>query len=84
MPWYIILIIALPILFVVGMIYNALKEQKRLEKTILPKLLQERQAELERWRKEGRDLGELAAKYSYDRPGDPGYEPAKPQQKATK
>ncbi len=70
MPWYIVLIIALPLLFVVGMCYNAYKEQRRLEKNLLPKLLKARQEELERWRQEGRDLGELAAKYAYDKPDD--------------
>lgn len=39
--WVIGLIIAIPFLFVVGVIYNSLKEQSSLEKT-LPQVLAER------------------------------------------
>lgn len=39
--WVIGLIIAIPFLFVIGVIYNSIKEQSSLEKT-LPKVLAER------------------------------------------
>lgn len=52
MSWWIILVIAAPILFVIGTVMNALKEQKRFEQgplqDILKKRHQERQEYLKR------------------------------------
>lgn len=45
MNYFIILAIVIPFLFLVGVIYNALKEQKRLESETLPKFLAQRQAQ---------------------------------------
>lgn len=42
MPWYLIAIISIPFLFLVGVIYNSIKDQKKLEEQ-LPKILKERQ-----------------------------------------
>lgn len=39
------LCLLIPLLFIVGMIYNALKEQKRLEKEILKPLIEKRKQE---------------------------------------
>lgn len=50
MSLFTILMVAAPILFVVGLIYNALKEQKRLESGILKKVLDERKAEEEAYK----------------------------------
>lgn len=44
MDWYIVLALAVPFLFVIGVIYNALKEQKVLEDGQLKKVLTERKA----------------------------------------
>ncbi len=61
MSWVIILIIALPLLFVIGMVYNALKEQRRLEKTLLPEIIAQRRAEREKQQAELRRIGREAA-----------------------
>lgn len=45
MNYFIILAIVIPFLFLVGVIYNALKEQKKLESETLPKFLAQRQAQ---------------------------------------
>ncbi len=45
MPWYIFLVIVLPLLFVIGLVYNALKEQRRLERTVLPEIIKRREQE---------------------------------------
>lgn len=42
--YFIILAIVIPFLFLIGVIYNALKEQKKLEAETLPKFLAQRQA----------------------------------------
>lgn len=42
MNWWIVLVIAAPLLFVVGTVLNALKEQKRFEQGELQKILKER------------------------------------------
>ena len=44
MDWYIVLALAVPFLFVIGLIYNALKAQKVLEDGQLKKVLTERKA----------------------------------------
>lgn len=44
MDWYIVLALAVPFLFVVGVVYSALKEQKVLEDGQLKKVLAERHA----------------------------------------
>ncbi|MCR5536628.1 MAG: hypothetical protein K6F05_04350 [Succinivibrio sp.] len=52
-----VVLIAAPLLFVVGIIYNALKEQRRLEKGMLKKVLDERKAEEEAYRaRTGKEL----------------------------
>lgn len=61
MSWVIILIIALPLLFVIGMVYNALKEQRRLEKTLLPEIIAQRRAEREKQQAELRRIGRESA-----------------------
>lgn len=48
MNWWIVVVIAAPLLFVVGTVLNALKEQKRFEQGPLQKILKERRAERER------------------------------------
>lgn len=42
MSFWIVLIILVPILFVIGTIYNALKEQKKLEEGELKNILEQR------------------------------------------
>ncbi|MGN1282055.1 MAG: hypothetical protein ACI4UM_09195 [Succinivibrio sp.] len=44
----IILIVIAPVLFVIGVVYNALKEQKKLEQGELKKILESRKADLEK------------------------------------
>lgn len=44
MNWYIVLALAVPFLFVVGVVYSAIKEQKVLEDGQLKKVLAERHA----------------------------------------
>lgn len=44
MNWYIVLALAVPFLFVVGVVYSAIKEQKVLEDGPLKKVLAERHA----------------------------------------
>ena len=44
MNWYIVLALAVPFLFVVGVVYSALKEQKVLEDGQLKQILKERHA----------------------------------------
>ena len=44
MDWYIVLALAVPFLFVVGVVYSAIKEQKVLEDGPLKKVLAERHA----------------------------------------
>lgn len=41
--FWLVLVIAIPFLFLTGVIYNSLKEQKRLEKEDLPRILKERE-----------------------------------------
>lgn len=53
------LCIALPALFLIGMIYSALKEQKRLEKEVLAPLVAKRKAEREKLMAYYRDKGDL-------------------------
>lgn len=60
MSWWIVLIIALPLLFVVGMVYNALKAQRKLERELLPEIIREREEERERIRKAGLAAGHAA------------------------
>lgn len=43
MSFWLVLVIAVPILFVIGSTYNALKEQKKLEDGILKKVLKKRE-----------------------------------------
>ncbi len=45
MSYLLILVIAIPVLFVIGTTYNALKEQKRLEEGPLKKILSKREQE---------------------------------------
>ncbi len=44
MNWYIVLALAVPFLFLVGVVYSAIKEQKVLEDGLLKKVLAERHA----------------------------------------
>lgn len=53
MSGWIILIIAIPLLFVVGVVYNAIKAQRKLEREMLPEIIKEREEERERIRKSG-------------------------------
>lgn len=53
MSWWLILVILLPLLFVVGVVYNSIKAQKKLEREMLPELIKEREAERERMRRQG-------------------------------
>ncbi len=51
------IVIAIPFLFVVGVIYNAIKEQKRLENGKLKEILEKRRIEEEEYKKRtGRPL----------------------------
>ncbi len=50
MSWLTLLCILTPVLFVVGLIYNAYKEQKRLENGELQEILKERRAEEEAYK----------------------------------
>lgn len=43
MSFWLIVVIALPLLFVVGTTYNAIKEQKKLEEGLLKKVLKTRE-----------------------------------------
>ncbi len=43
-----LLAILIPLLFVIGMAYSALKEQKKMEQDLLPKILKKRKEEQER------------------------------------
>ena len=43
MNWFATIAIAVPILFVIGMVYNAIKDQKKLEQGVLKKVLKERE-----------------------------------------
>lgn len=45
MSYLLILVIAIPVLFVIGTTYNALKEQKRLEEGPLKEILSKREQE---------------------------------------
>ena len=45
MSFLLILVIAIPVLFVIGTTYNALKEQKRLENGPLKEILSKREQE---------------------------------------
>ncbi len=45
MNFLLILVIAIPVLFVIGTTYNALKEQKRLENGPLKEILSKREQE---------------------------------------
>lgn len=45
MSYLLILVIAIPVLFVIGTTYNALKEQKRLEEGQLKEILSKREQE---------------------------------------
>ncbi|MDY6419383.1 MAG: hypothetical protein SPK70_07280 [Succinivibrio dextrinosolvens] len=45
MSYLLILVIAIPVLFVIGTTYNALKEQKRLEEGPLKEILSKRELE---------------------------------------
>ncbi|GEM_PF-1122713 len=48
MSFWLILVILVPILFVIGTTYNAIKEQKKLENGILKTVLQKREEEKKR------------------------------------
>ncbi len=50
MSWGAALAIAIPFLFVIGTVMNALKEQKKLENGKLKKILEQRKAEREQYR----------------------------------
>ncbi len=68
MSFITVVLIAAPVLFVIGLIYNALKEQKRLEKGILKEVLEKRREEEEQYRlKYGK---ELERKDPYEDDGD--------------
>lgn len=60
------LVIAIPFLFLIGMIYNAIKEQHRLEQGPLKKILSERAREkqrlLEEAKKSGRPLTDVSGR----------------------
>lgn len=43
MSFWLVLVIAIPILFVIGTTYNAIKEQKKLENGILKNVLKKRE-----------------------------------------
>lgn len=45
MSYLLILVIAIPVLFVIGTTYNAMKEQKRLEEGPLKEILSKREQE---------------------------------------
>ena len=45
MNYLLILVIAIPVLFIIGTTYNALKEQKRLEEGPLKEILAQREQE---------------------------------------
>ena len=45
MSYLLILVIAIPVLFVIGTTYNALKEQKRLEEGPLKEILSKKEQE---------------------------------------
>ena len=45
MSYLLILVIAIPVLFIIGTTYNALKEQKRLEEGPLKEILSKREQE---------------------------------------
>jgi hypothetical protein len=51
MSWGAALAIAIPFLFVIGTVMNALKDQKKLENGKLKKILEKRKAERERYMK---------------------------------
>ncbi len=51
MSWWLILVIAAPILFVVGTVMNALKEQKRFEEGPLQEILKKRHQERQEYLK---------------------------------
>ncbi len=51
MGWGAALAIAIPFLFVIGTVMNALKDQKKLENGKLRKILEQRKAEREQYRK---------------------------------
>lgn len=59
MAWWVGVIIALPLLFVVGVVYNSIKAQRKLEREMLPDILKAREAERERMRRLG--LAQLPA-----------------------
>lgn len=48
MSFWLILVILVPILFVIGTTYNAIKEQKKLENGVLKTVLQKREEEKRR------------------------------------
>lgn len=43
MSFWLILVILIPVLFVIGTTYNAIKEQKKLEDGVLKKILKNRE-----------------------------------------
>ncbi len=57
MSWWLWIAIAVPFALVIGTVYNAFKEQKKLEQGTLKDILEKRRAENEAYRKEhGTDL----------------------------
>lgn len=52
MSWWLCLVIAAPLLFVVGTVISALKEQEKLEKGPLKKVLEERRRQKEALQKQ--------------------------------
>lgn len=48
MSFWLFFVIAVPILFVIGTTYNAIKEQKKLENGVLKTVLQKREEEKKR------------------------------------
>ena len=67
-----ILVIALPFLFIIGTVVNALKDQKRLEQGALKKVLEKRKAEREEYfRRYGKKMPEKP--YDDDDWGEPNH-----------
>ena len=52
MSWWLCLVIVAPLLFVIGTVVSALKEQEKLEKGPLKKVLEERRRQKEAMQKE--------------------------------
>ena len=57
MSWWLCLVIAAPLLFVIGTVISALKEQEKLEKGPLKKVLEERRRQNEALQKQQKKNG---------------------------